>query len=156
MRHGAPAPGTTPSELLVCTTCRPAGAARSEPAAGEQLLSQVLGTQAGSAEIAASAAATHGSVVVRGIACLGVCSRSCAIALQAEGKMTYVFGDLAPDAESAAQLLVCAQQHADASDGLLAWASRPERLRRGLVARLPPLQGQPPESTDAPNEGTPS
>jgi predicted metal-binding protein len=146
--------------LLVCTTCRPAGAARDEPAAGEQFLSQVLVLQPSPAELAASAAAKRGSVVVRGIACLGVCSRSCAIALQAEGKMTYVFGDLAPDAESAAQLLVCAYQHADAPDGLLAWASRPERLRRGLVARLPPLQAQPPESTDAsndaPNEGTPS
>jgi predicted metal-binding protein len=156
MRHEAHALCTTPSELLVCTTCRPAGAARDEPAAGEQFLAQVLAVQPGPAPLAAGATATHDSVVVRGIACLGVCSRSCAIALQAEGKMTYVFGDLAPDAESAAQLLVCAQQHANASDGLLAWATRPERLRRGLVARLPPLQAQPPESTDAPSEGMPS
>jgi predicted metal-binding protein len=143
--HGAIGAGPMPSELLVCTTCRPADAPRDGPAAGEQLLAQVLALEA-----------SHAGVVVRGIACLGVCSHSCSIALQAAHKMTYVFGDLPPDAESAGQVLACARQHAQAPDGLLAWASRPERLRRGLVARLPQLLAQPPESTDAPSEGMPS
>jgi predicted metal-binding protein len=148
--------GVMPSELLVCTTCRAADAPRDEPAAGERLLAQLLALAAGPVAPAAGGAPRDVSLVVRGIACLGVCSRSCSIALQAAHKMTYVFGDLAPDAESAEQVLACARQHAHAPDGLLAWASRPERLRRGLVARLPPLQAQPTESTDAPSEGMPS
>lgn len=128
------------SELLVCRTCRPAGASRDGPAAGELLLAQVLGLQSASARPACADAAGIDGVVVRGIACLSACSRSCTVALQAGGKMTYVFGDLLPDAESAAQVLDCAHQHARAPDGLLAWASRPDRLRRGIVARLPPCE----------------
>lgn len=131
-------------ELLVCRTCRPAGAARDGPAEGELPLAQVLGLHSASARPACTDAARIDGVVVRGIACLSASSRSCTVALQAGDEMTYVFGDLLPDAESAAQVLDCAHQHARAPDGLLAWASRPDRLRRGIVTRLPPCQLRPP------------
>lgn len=123
------------TELVVCTTCRPASAPRDEPAAGEVLLHQV--------QQQAAASPAHARLRVRGTACLSACSRACTVALMAPDKHSYVFGDLAPDAvgaalDTAAQILACARQHADAPDGLLAWRARPERLRR-VVARLPPL-----------------
>ena len=83
----------------------------------------------------ASAAAPH----LRGIACLAACSRSCTVALQAPGKACYVFGGLAPDDDCLQAVLAVARQHAASTDGLLAWAERPQRLRQGLLVRLPPL-----------------
>jgi predicted metal-binding protein len=129
-------PPTGPlTELVVCTTCSPAGAPRDMPAAGERLLRQVV----------ALATAAPMPVQVRGVACLSGCSRACTIALQAPGKHSYVFGGLGGDPDTAAQVLACARQHAESPDGLLAWSARPERLRRGILARLPPLLAPAPD-----------
>lgn len=78
------------------------------------------------------------SVQVRGVACLSSCSRACSVALQAPGKYTYLFGGLVPDAQTAEHVLLCAGMHAAASNGDLPRSERPERLRSGIVARLPP------------------
>ena len=51
---------------------------------------------------------------------------------------TYLFGDLRPDEETAQHVLTCAALHATASDGNLPRNDRPERLRSGILARLPP------------------
>lgn len=126
-----------PTELLLCTTCRPADAPRGEPPAGLTLFEQVR-----------AALPPASDLQLRGIACLAACARSCTVALQAAGKTCYVFGDLAPDAASVQALLAVAAQHAASADGVLAWAERPERLRRGLVARLPPLAGSPSASPE--------
>lgn len=137
------AEGGAITELVVCTTCRPDGASRDEPAPGERLLQQVMHQLMQQAATLPAQA----QVRVRGTACLSSCSHACTIALQASGKHSYVFGGLAPDGaagpdtsfDTATQILACARQHADSPDGLLAWRERPERLRRGIVARLPPL-----------------
>jgi predicted metal-binding protein len=134
------------TELIVCTTCRPAGAPRDEPAAGERLWRRMV----------ALATAVPMPVQVRGVACLSGCSRACTIALQAPGKHSYLFGDLgsdaSADADTAAQVLACARQHAESPDGLLAWTARPERLRPGILARLPPLLAQGADPEPHPNE----
>ncbi len=114
------------AELLICTTCRAAGTARDAAPDGQRLFDAVL------------ALALPAGLHLRGIACLGACSRSCSAALQAPGKFTYVFGDLPADAASAEQLLLVAAQHLRLDDGQLPWSDRPERLRRGVVARLVP------------------
>ena len=119
----------TTTEVLVCTTCRPAGARRDEPAAGQLLWEAVQ---------AANTAAQPG-VRLRGMACLNSCSRACTVALQAAGKHSYCFGDLQPDATTAAQVLACAALHAASTDGNLPRKERPERLRTGILLRLPPL-----------------
>ncbi len=117
------------TEVIVCTTCRPPGASREEPAAGALLFEAVQAAQGRDAEPL---------VRVRGMACLSSCSRACSVAFQAPGKHTYLFGDLVPDAETAEHVLVCAGLHAAASDGNLLRNARPERLRSGILARLPP------------------
>ncbi len=83
-----------------------------------------------------------------GVACLSGCKRACAAALMAPGKVGYLFGDLPPDAEGAADLLAVARAHAARADGFLARAERPERLRAGILARLPPLHWIPTESQE--------
>ena len=67
------------------------------------------------------------------------CSRACTIALHAPGKYTYYIGDLVADDTTAAQVLACAQLHAYSTDGNMQRKERPERLRSGILARLPPL-----------------
>jgi predicted metal-binding protein len=122
------------TEVIICTTCRPAGASRDLPAAGADLFEAVLTQQ-----LLHDDRWAH--VRVRGMACLSSCSRSCSVAFQAPGKHTYLFGDLVPDAETARHVLDCAAMHAAADDGNLARNDRPERLRSGILARLPPSLG---------------
>ncbi len=78
-------------------------------------------------------------VRMRPFACLNSCSRACTVAFQAAGKHTYCFGDLQPDAATAAEVMVCASLHANSSDGNMPRSERPERLRGGILMRLPPL-----------------
>lgn len=125
-----PTPPTT--EIVVCTTCSPANAPREEPRPGAQLL-DALRRQAQSTTSPTTA------VRLRGQACMSACSHACTIALQAAGKVTYLFGGLATDDQTAAEILACAQLHAASSDGDLPRQTRPERLRGAILARLPAL-----------------
>jgi predicted metal-binding protein len=116
----------TASTLLVCTRCRAAGADPEAPRAGAALL-------------AALRAAAPPDLRCSGVACLSGCKRGCVAAVMAEGKVGYLFGDLPPDAAGAADLIAVARAHAARADGFLPRAARPERLRAGILARLPPL-----------------
>lgn len=123
----------TPTELIVCTTCRRPGQDRAQAPDGEALLFEVEAVHAFMAE--------PSGLRVRGVACMGACSRSCAVAFQAPGKTSYVFGELTPDAETAQQVLACGRLHANSADGMLERNARPERLRNGIVVRLPGCTG---------------
>ena len=118
------------TEILICVLCRPAGADREAPRAGNALLEAVQD----------AALLDDLPFVIRPVECMNSCERACSVALQARGKLTYLFGGLVPDAACAADVLACAQLHADSADGLLARDTRPGLLRTGLVARLPALQ----------------
>jgi predicted metal-binding protein len=126
-------------EITVCTTCRPPGASRELPAHGltlfEALQDALLAREGDGAQPL--------DLQVRGLACMSGCSRACTVALQAPGKFTYYFGDLVADAETAEQLIACAQLYAASEDGALARNARPERLRSGILARLPPVGSSP-------------
>ncbi|MEH1791120.1 MULTISPECIES: DUF1636 family protein [unclassified Nostoc] len=80
---------------------------------------------------------------IQPVECMGVCDRACAIAFVSPNKHTYLFGDLPADAErvekTATAILDCASQYHAKPDGLLAYALRPELLRAGAIARIPPL-----------------
>lgn len=125
----------TDTEIIVCTTCRPAGASRELPAHGLALFEAVQEALL----VCELDTGQHKGLQLRGLACMSGCSRACTVTLQAQGKFSYYFGDLAPDAETAAQVLACAQLHKHSADGNLARNTRPERLRGGILARLPPV-----------------
>ena len=122
------------TELIICTTCRPAGHPREQRAAGELLFAAVqqAWTQDDRPEWAA--------VRVRGVACTAGCSRACTVAFQAPGKHSYQFGDLVPSDAVAHALLDCAALHHRTPDGNLARDARPALLRNGILCRLPPLE----------------
>ncbi|QBK06550.1 DUF1636 domain-containing protein [Hylemonella gracilis] len=143
------------TEIVVCTTCRPAGTPREQTAPGQLLYDAVqaalrppsgagpsdglAGHAADVAEAGATAPASVPRLKLRGLACMSGCDRACTVALQAPGKFTYYFGDLGADAETAVQLIACARLHRDSADGTLLRNARPERLRSGILARLPPV-----------------
>jgi predicted metal-binding protein len=111
--------------IYVCTTCRPAG-------------QQDSAVRPGAILAAATAQAAAGTEVdVRPMRCLGNCSRGPSAALRANGSWTYLFGDL--DTSCAEALLAGVRLLAAAADGILPWRGRPERLKRGMIARIPPL-----------------
>jgi predicted metal-binding protein len=120
----------TPSEaaapvIYVCVTCRRAGDADSEPRPGALL-----------AEATERAAAGAG-VEVRRLRCLANCTRGPSAAMRCNGSWTYVFGGLDPSCAPA--LIAGARMLAEAADGILPWRGRPEPLKRGLIARVPPV-----------------
>lgn len=114
------APGPT---VYVCITCRRSGEPE-EPRPGALLAD------------AAHAAAAGSGVTVRRVRCLGNCSRGASAAVRHDGAWTYVFGNLDPGCGPA--LIAAAHLLAAAADGIMPWRDRPEPLKRGLIARIPP------------------
>ena len=87
---------------------------------------------------AATAKAAQGSgVVIKPVRCLANCTRGLSAAVRCNGCWTYVFGGLdvacGPALVDGARLLACA------TDGIMPWRGRPQPLKRGLIARVPPV-----------------
>ncbi|GJD96765.1 DUF1636 family protein [Methylobacterium iners] len=120
--------------LYVCTTCRGANDA-SEPRAGARLLA------------ALREAAGPAGPRIEGVECLSVCKRPCTVAVASEGRWTYVYGDLDP-AESARTILEGIGLYAETPDGIVPWKARPEAFRKGVVARIPPLNQNLPDAAE--------
>ena len=112
--------------VLVCITCGAAGAPAGTPPPG-LVLAHRTAASLGDAE----------DVRVEGVRCLANCSRGPSAAIRCDGAWTYIFGHL--DAERDGPALVeGARLLAAGADGLLPWRGRPEVLKRGMIARLPP------------------
>ena len=125
---------TAPVKILVCTTCRAPADVEGPDAAGPRAGARLHAALMQAAE--ADATATAFEIV--GVECLSVCKRPVTIGFSAAGKWTYVYGDFAAEG-SAEAILAAARQYAVAPDGLIPWRERPEALKKGVVARLPPL-----------------
>jgi predicted metal-binding protein len=74
---------------------------------------------------------------IQEVECMSACNRSCVVAFAAKGKLTYLFGDL--NADSSAAVLECASHYYNKSDGSLPWSERPEPLKKGILAKIPPI-----------------
>lgn len=123
---------TNSHSLFVCTTCASVwqdGKRCGEP--GGQKLLQELQQLAQDWEL-------RDEFSIQEVECMSACNRSCVVAFAAQGKLTYLFGDLASD-RSASAILECASQYYAKPDGLLPWSERPEALKKGILARIPPL-----------------
>ena len=112
--------------IYVCITCRRQGETAAEPAPGLRLAH------------ATSRAAEGTGVTVRRVRCLANCNRGLSAAVRREGAWTYVFGELDADRDAAA-LVEGARLFAEARDKIMPWRGRPEVLKRGLIARVPPI-----------------
>ncbi|MBS7697715.1 MULTISPECIES: DUF1636 domain-containing protein [unclassified Chelatococcus] len=125
-----PPAAVAPTTLMVCVTCRRRqdGATEGpydEP--GRGLVRTLADRLAGDAD-----------VTVTPVECLSVCRRPCTVAFAAPGKWTYVIGDLDAD-QHLDDLVLAARQYTVAADGIIPWRERPQPIRKGVVARVPPL-----------------
>ncbi|UCI10001.1 DUF1636 family protein [Mesorhizobium sp. B1-1-8] len=111
--------------VIVCVSCRDETGSDAHPRAGALL-----------AEDARRAAAPE-NICIRTVECLGNCKRRLSAAILRDGCWSYVFGDL--ETTSGADLVAGAKLFATSTDGLIPWRGRPDCLKRGLVARIPPL-----------------
>lgn len=120
-----------PVTLHVCVICR----------RGEETLEPKEGRSGYKMHIAVAAAieaSRADGIELRPVECLSGCKRSCTAALAAPGKWTYVIADLDPE-QHAADIVAFAQQYAAHPEGVPVWRERPEVVRRGVLARVPPL-----------------
>ncbi len=113
--------------IYVCITCRrPGDPDNARRTAGADLAR------------ATARAAEGADIAVREISCLANCKRGLSAAIRHQGAWTYVFGDLDP-AKDGGALVEGARLLARSSDGLMPWDGRPKPLKRGLIARVPPV-----------------
>jgi predicted metal-binding protein len=110
--------------VIVCATCRDETGSDAHPRAGTILAANTH-------------AASAGEVRVATVECLGNCKRRLSAAILRENCWSYIFGDLSTD--SGPDLIAGAKLFAGSTDGLIPWRGRPDSLKRGLVARIPPL-----------------
>ncbi len=80
----------------------------------------------------------RGGVAVTGVECLAVCTRPCTIALSGANKWTYLIGDLDPDRQ-VDEIVAAARSFAASENGIVPWHERPASFRKGVIARVPPL-----------------
>jgi predicted metal-binding protein len=113
--------------IYVCITCRRATDPKDAPSPGFALAAATAG---------ALAAAGNPQLSVQRIRCLGNCNRALSAAIRADHTWSYVFGGLDP--QDGPALVTGAQLLSVAVDGIMAWRDRPDSLKRGLIARMPP------------------
>lgn len=128
----APAAAAT---IFVCTTCRRKRADAQEgydlPGKG---LAEALASEVARRELA--------GLTVTPVECLAVCRRPCTVAFAGPAKWTHLVGDL--DAEThVGDIVTAALAFARAPDGIVPWAERPQSIRNGGLARVPPLGFKP-------------
>lgn len=118
-------------QLHVCTSCRPSGHPRDpeDKRPGFKLYEELRRL--------IDERKLNDQVNLVPTECLSLCSRSCGIALSAEGSWSYLFGDQKPD-QTAQDILDCAETYIRTPRGAIARAARPATLRSSILGRIPP------------------
>ena len=119
--------------ITVCITCRtPANKETMEgDPDGEAFLPLV------------EAAGEQTGVQVRGTACLMGCEHGCNVAVQAEGKLTYVLGRFEGTEDDASAIAEFAAGHARSASGQVPFREWPQGIKGHFVSRVPPLAQTP-------------
>ena len=81
-------------------------------------------------------------VQVRPVQCLSVCKRPATVAVSSADGYTFLFGDLQTESGTAA-LVSFVKSYRKSNYGLVPWRERAEVLRKGMVARVPPMRWSP-------------
>ena len=114
--------------ITVCDTCKREGwdAATQSETDGALLASAV--------EIAVQ---NKDGVKMRRHSCLMGCSHGCNIAIQANGKLTYVMGRFEPGTEAAEGIVEYATKHAASECGQVPFREWPQAVKGHFVSRIP-------------------
>jgi predicted metal-binding protein len=124
---------TAGPQVVVCSTCRHSAQAleAGEGQRGGALLAKAL-RQARDADPAL------GNIGIEEMPCLFACSQHCAVQIRAPGKIGYVLGGFAPDADAAAAILSYARAHGQSAHGEVPYAQWPEGVKGHFIVRVPP------------------
>jgi predicted metal-binding protein len=122
----ATAPGG-PVVVSVCVTCKTSDGALAGPAMFDA--------------IQVATGDRNAAVQVRRVQCLSVCKRPTTVAVSSSDGYTFLFGDLQP--EGAGAVVSFVDSYRKSIYGLVPWRERAEILRKGMVARLPPVRWSP-------------
>jgi len=130
--RGERVPDDSTIAIHVCVTCRAADEPLEphEARSGARLFAALAGARAQS------------DPRVIAVECFSVCKRPCTISFAGPGRWTYIYGDFPPDTPPS-EILNAARLYASAPDGLIPWKERPRALKKGVVARIPPLAPDP-------------
>ena len=112
--------------IYVCITCKRAGEPETRTA-----------SRRASRRRQPNARRRQAEITVRRLRCLANCTRGPSAAMRCNGSWTYVFGGL--DAANAAPWSKAHAFLPARRDGILPWRGRPDILKRGLIARVPPI-----------------
>jgi predicted metal-binding protein len=118
-----------PVIVSVCTTCKTADG------------STVVGPDMFAA-VRAALGKDDPNIVVRPVQCLSVCRRPATVAVTSPDGYTFLFGDLQAESGTAA-LVSFVKSYRNSGYGLVPWRERAEVLRKGMLARVPPMQWSP-------------
>ncbi|MCP5074743.1 MAG: DUF1636 domain-containing protein [Rhodobacteraceae bacterium] len=119
--------------ITICDTCKREGW---NPEEQSQTDGELL------AALVESAAETVADVETRRHSCLMGCTHGCNIAIQSEGKLTYVLGRFAPEQEAAESIAAYAALHAKIESGQVPFKKWPQAIKGHFVSRIPVLPGQ--------------
>jgi len=117
-----------PTVVSVCVTCKIADGGT------------VVGPDMFESVRAAIGPSDH--VLVRPVQCLSVCKRPATVAVTSADGYTFLFGDLQTESGTAA-LVSFVKSYRKSDYGLVPWRERAEVLRKGMVARVPPIRWSP-------------
>lgn len=121
----------TQHTLFVCILCRFSATERShEGVSGGQFLFNQL--QAG-----LESSGETDRIHLQPVRCLGACDRSCVVAFTAPNKLTFVLSQLS-STHSVPALLQFSQQYVSCIGGKVPYGERPEAVKKGIHAVLPP------------------
>ena len=117
--------------ITICDTCKREGwnPEENEQTDGEQLAAMVE-----------KAAESVNQVQTRRHSCLMGCTHGCNIAMQSEGKLTYVMGRFEPDTDQAEGIVEYARLHAESETGQVPFKQWPQAIKGHFVSRIPILR----------------
>ena len=118
-----------PVVVSVCVSCK---AAETGAIVGPEMFEAVK----------AALGDSDAAVMVRPVQCLSVCKRPATVAVTSPDGYTFLFGDLQTESGTAA-LVSFVQSYQNSDYGLVPWRERAEVLRKGMVARVPPMRWSP-------------
>lgn len=122
----------TQHTLFVCILCRFSQTEKEQEglSGGQYLFNQL---QAG-----LEACHLQNHIHLQPVRCMGACDRSCVVAFSAPNKLTFILSRLSP-LDSLHELLQFSGQYVACADGKVPYKERPEVVKKGIHAVLPPL-----------------
>lgn len=118
--------------VVACNTCRASADAHAD----------AQGARGGARLVAALRAVQaepgYEGIAVQEMPCLFACADFCAVHLRAPGKVGYVLGRFAPDADAARAILDYARAYADSAEGQVPYRQWPEGVKGHFIVRTPP------------------